>query len=76
MFQDSYVLSIYVIYKHFMNIICTFHIFMYEYVTVSPILEQIYLNHIWDPNRNYYFGSFPFLLGAAVVALGVLGFSF
>ena len=27
-FQDSYV-----IYEHFMNIICTFHIFMYGYVT-------------------------------------------
>ena len=28
MFWDSYV-----IYEHFMNIICTFHIFMYGYVT-------------------------------------------
>ena len=36
-FRDSYV-----IYEHFMNIICTFHIFMYDYVTRENISAYIH----------------------------------
>ena len=46
-FRDSYV-----IYEHFVNIICTFHIFMYCYVTPASeglgkyILQIVYINMI------------------------------